>query len=164
MALVLPEILNKILNFLAKDNALYPTLLVSRLWSRCAGPILWHRIELVGENGNTYGVIEPDKFIKMICMNPRPIFRHSVQYLIIAYHSYLSNEIIEKIVEVFPNIIYLDFERSTNFDDTALIKISQVYPNLIHLNVSNNGGLTDHSITEIAKKCDKLQFLDRYWF
>src|SRR5581483_11558997 len=29
-----------------------------------------------------------------------------------------------------------------------------------HLNVSNNGGLTDHSITKIAKKCDKLQFLD----
>jgi F-box and leucine-rich repeat protein GRR1 len=160
MALTLPELLKKIFNFLAKDNALYPTLLVSRLWSKCAGPILWHRIELVGENGNTYGVIEPDKFIKMICMNPRPIFRHSVQYLIITYHSYLSNEIIEKIVEVFPNIIHLDFERSTGFDDTALIKISQVYPNLIHLNVSNNGGLTDHSITKIAKKCDKLQFLD----
>ncbi|RGB24623.1 hypothetical protein C1646_772800 [Rhizophagus diaphanus] len=100
MALALPELLKNILNFLAKDNALYPTLLVSRLWSRCTGPILWGRIELI------------------------------------------------------------DFERSTGFNDTALIKISQVYPNLIHLNVSNNGGLTDHSITKIAKKCNKLQFLD----
>lgn len=35
MALALPEILNKILNFLAKDNTLYPTFLVSKLGS-CA--------------------------------------------------------------------------------------------------------------------------------
>jgi len=153
MALALPELLKNVFNFLAKDNALYPTLLVSRLWSRCTGPILWGRIELIGEK-------QQEKFIKMIRINSRPIFRHSVQCLIITHHSYLSNEIIEKIVEVFPNIIHLDFERSTGFDDTALIKISQVYPNLIHLNVSNNGGLTDHSITKIAKKCDKLQFLD----
>src|SRR5437764_15058547 len=96
----------------------------------------------------------------MIRINSRPIFRYSVQCLIITYHSYLSNEIIEKIVKIFPNIIHLDFERSTSFDDTPLIKISQVYLNLIHLNVSNNGSLTDHSIIKITKKCDKLQFLD----
>jgi len=132
MALALPELLKNILNFLAKDNALYPTLLVSRLWSRCTDPILWGCIELIDEK-------QQEKFIKMIHINSRPIFRHSVQYVIITHYSYLSNEIIEKIVEVFPNIIHLDFERSTGFDDTALIKISQVYPNLIHLNVSNNG-------------------------
>ena len=49
MAFALPELLNNVFNFLAKDNALYPTLLVSRLWSRCTGPILWGRIELIGE-------------------------------------------------------------------------------------------------------------------
>ena len=49
MALALPELLKNVFNFLAKDNALYPTLLVSRLWSRCTGPILWSRIELIGE-------------------------------------------------------------------------------------------------------------------
>ena len=40
MVLILPELLNKIFDFLAKDkdDALYPTLLVSRLWSICAGP------------------------------------------------------------------------------------------------------------------------------
>src|SRR5688500_14494625 len=96
----------------------------------------------------------------MIRINSRPIFRHSVQCLIIMHYSYLSNEIIEKIVKVFSNIIHLDFERSTGFDDTSLIKIYQVYPELIHLNISNNEGLTDHFITKIAKKCDKLQFLD----
>ena len=77
MALALPELLKNIFNFLAKDNALYPTLLVSRLWSRCTGPILWHRIELVGKNGN---MIELEKSIKMIYTNPRPIYRHSVPF------------------------------------------------------------------------------------
>ena len=103
MALALPELLKNVFNFLAKDNALYPTLLVSRLWSRCTGPILWGRIELIGEK-------QQEKFIKMIRINSRPIFRHSVQCLIITHHSYLSNVIIKKIVEVFPNIIHLDFE------------------------------------------------------
>ena len=40
MALALPELLKKIFNFLAKDNALYLTLLVFRLWSICTGPIV----------------------------------------------------------------------------------------------------------------------------
>lgn len=30
----------------------------------------------------------------------------------------------------------------------------------INLNIFNNKGLTDHSITKIAKRCNKLQFLD----
>ena len=66
MALVLPELLKNILNFLAKDDALYPTLLVSRLWSMCAGPILWSHIELTRWK-------QREKFIKMININPRSI-------------------------------------------------------------------------------------------
>jgi hypothetical protein len=61
MALALPEILNKILNFLAKDNTLYPTLLVSKLWFMCASQILWRRIKLMGDD---YGTMRLEKFIK----------------------------------------------------------------------------------------------------
>src|SRR3990170_1203905 len=154
MALTLPELLKNVLNFLAKDNALYPTLLVSRLWSRCTGPILWGRIELIGEK-------QQEKFIKMIRINSRPIFRHSVQCLIITHHSYLSNKIIEKIVEVFPNIIHLDFERSTGFDDMALIKISQVYPNLRSLKLEYCDGINDIVIKKIAH-CRYLEYLELY--
>ncbi|PKK50678.1 hypothetical protein RhiirC2_803352 [Rhizophagus irregularis] len=153
MALALPELLKNVFNFLAnKDNALYPTLLVSRLWSRCTGPILWGRIKLIGEK-------EQEKFIKMIRINSRPIFRHSVQCLIITHHSYLSNEIIEKIVEVFPNIIHLDFERSTSFDDTALIKISQKCDKLQFLDIGFGGDITSKSFCEIAWSCNGLKHL-----
>ena len=46
----LPELLERILYFLAVDKLLYPALFVSRLWYRWGAPILWKRIELKWEN------------------------------------------------------------------------------------------------------------------
>ncbi|PKB94605.1 hypothetical protein RhiirA5_438417 [Rhizophagus irregularis] len=46
----LPELLERILYFLAIDKSLYPTLFVSRLWYRYSAPILWKRIELKGKD------------------------------------------------------------------------------------------------------------------
>ena len=46
----LPELLERILYFLAIDKSLYLALFVSRLWYRCGAPILWKRIELKWEN------------------------------------------------------------------------------------------------------------------
>jgi len=50
MALALPELLEKIFNFLAK---VYPALFVSKLGFMSSGPILWCHIKLIG-NGYTY--------------------------------------------------------------------------------------------------------------
>ncbi|CAG8442594.1 1959_t:CDS:2 [Funneliformis caledonium] len=121
MTLALPELLKNILNFLAKNNVLYLTLLVSRLWSRCTGLILWGRIKLISEK-------QQKKFIKMIRINSRLIFRHN-------------------------------FERSTSFDDTALIKISQKCDKLQFLNISFGGDITGKSFCEIAQSCNGLKHL-----
>lgn len=43
LPLYLPELLNHIFQFLDKDNALYPALLVNREWHDCAARILWRR-------------------------------------------------------------------------------------------------------------------------
>ncbi|CAG8767685.1 1445_t:CDS:1, partial [Dentiscutata erythropus] len=49
--LILPELLENIFSFLAKDNkALYPTLVVNRLWYHCSAPILWRHIEFFIED------------------------------------------------------------------------------------------------------------------
>src|SRR5688500_11258875 len=45
----LPELLEIIFSYLAKDKSLYPTLLVNRLWYHCSAPILWRRIEFFTE-------------------------------------------------------------------------------------------------------------------
>ncbi|CAG8646671.1 4210_t:CDS:1 [Paraglomus brasilianum] len=165
MALVLPELLTKIFKFLAEDKALYPALFVSRLWSMCSGSILWRRIELIGDGG-AFGEkyeIQLKKFLKIVRKNSRLTYGSSVRYLKISHYHKLSNKILGKFIEIFPNIIHLDFKRSYGYDDTALFKISRAYPNLIHLNVFNNGGLTDHSIIELASRCSKLQYLEISW-
>src|SRR5947209_5598427 len=46
----LPELLENIFSFLAKDKALYPTLFVNHLWYHCSSPILWRGIEFFIEN------------------------------------------------------------------------------------------------------------------
>lgn len=43
LPLYLPELLNHIFQFLDKDNALYPALLVNKEWHDCAARILWKR-------------------------------------------------------------------------------------------------------------------------
>jgi hypothetical protein len=48
----LPELLERILYFLAVDKSLYPALFVSRLWYRCGAPILWSHIELKWKHKN----------------------------------------------------------------------------------------------------------------
>ncbi|CAG8596382.1 1175_t:CDS:1 [Diversispora eburnea] len=165
MALALPELLAKIFNFLAEDNALYPVLFVSRLWSMCSGSILWRRIELLG-NGDAFGEkyeIQLKKFMGFLDRETKPVYASNTRYLKINHYYELSNKVIKKIIESFPNITHLDFKRTCGFDDAALIKISRAYPNLIHLNVSNNCELTDNSIIELARRCPKLQNLEISW-
>ncbi|KAI9289957.1 hypothetical protein BC943DRAFT_341117 [Umbelopsis sp. AD052] len=43
LPLYLPELLNHIFQFLDKDNALYPAMLVNKEWHDCAARILWKR-------------------------------------------------------------------------------------------------------------------------
>ena len=69
MALTLPEILNKILNFLAKDNTLYPALLASKLWFMCASrsnfmaSYQFESYQLMGDVYGVRGTMRLEKFI-----------------------------------------------------------------------------------------------------
>ena len=60
----LPELLERILYFLAIDKSLYPALFVSRLWYRCGAPILWRRIELKENEVNDK--IRLERFLKIV--------------------------------------------------------------------------------------------------
>ncbi|PKC56922.1 RNI-like protein [Rhizophagus irregularis] len=125
MALALPEILNKILNVLAKDNTLYPTFLVSKL----------------------------DRFI------------NSLQYLVIAHHSNLLNEIIEKIVQKFSKYNSSRFSRfggNIGWAEKSLCEIAHGSCNkLKHLGISGYQNLiTDSIIHNIAESYLILQSLD----
>ena len=110
----LPELLERILYFLAVDKSLYPALFVSRLWYRCATPILWRRIELKGNDPKA------KKFIELVCGKQKPIYSSKLIHLEIPYYNPLSSKKIEGIVRTCPNIIHLNFENCVGFSNRAL--------------------------------------------
>ena len=130
---IIPELLEQILHFLAIDKSLFPTLFVGRLWYRCGGPILWKRVELKGKGRKNYWRLnrpQLEKFIKIVRKRQKPVYSSSITHLKISYYHSLSDKKIKDIVSSCPNIIHLNFKRSTGFSDKALILIAGAYPNL----------------------------------
>ncbi|POG79771.1 hypothetical protein GLOIN_2v1523138, partial [Rhizophagus irregularis DAOM 181602=DAOM 197198] len=136
----LPELLERILYFLAIDKSLYPALFVSRLWYRCGAPILWRRIELKGWEEEDRTRLE--RFLKIVPGGGRkPVYSSKLTHLKITHYYSLSNKKIKGIVHTFQNIIHLDFEGSTDCIGKTLKLIAKSYPNLKYLNISTLWGL-----------------------
>src|SRR2546430_5743024 len=74
----LPELLERILYFLAVDKFLYPALFVSRLWYRCGAPVLWKRIELKWKN-KCHSQLK--KFMKIVCKRQKPVYSSNLTHL-----------------------------------------------------------------------------------
>jgi hypothetical protein len=150
----LPELLERILYFLAVDKSLYPALFVSRLWYRCGAPILWRRVEL--KTSNTQKI-----FMKIIREEQKPVYCSNVTHLEIPnYH--LSDKEVKSIVGLFPNIVHLDLYLSVGFSDKTLNRIAESYPNLKYLNLGGYGvgSITDKGLYAIVNSCHKLEYLN----
>ena len=143
----LPELLEQILHFLAIDKSLYPTLFVNRFWYKCAVPSLWKYIELKG-NDLRYGHYFPEdynycakdrtrweRFEKIMCEKHNPVYVLNTTHLEITFYHSLSDKKIKSIVDIFPNIIHLDFKDSICFSNKVLSVIAELYPNLRYLNL-----------------------------
>ena len=156
------ELLEHILHFLAVDKSLYPALFVCRLWYRCGAPILWRRIELKGNE--VYDKFRLERFLKIVPGGGRkPVYSSKLTHLKISHYR-LSNKKIKGIIRIFPNIIHLDFEGSTDCTGKVLKLIAESYSNLEYLNISNLGGgfqpKNDIGLTAIANSCHKLECLN----
>ncbi|PKB95359.1 hypothetical protein RhiirA5_436863 [Rhizophagus irregularis] len=150
------ELLEHILHFLAVDKSLYPTLFVCRLWYRCSTSILWKHVEPKGK----------------VRKRQKPIYSSSITHHKISYYNSLSDKKIKNIVSSCPNIIHLNFKRSTGFFDKALILIAGTYSNLRYFNLCNYANIntifsqkitdkvTETSICDIIRSCPRLQHLD----
>ncbi|EXX58322.1 uncharacterized protein OCT59_020423 [Rhizophagus irregularis] len=164
----IPELLEQILYFLAVEKSLYPALFVSRLWYRCGASFLWERIELKG-NDLKYGHHFPDdytyhkrdctrckRFIKLINEKHKPAYVLNTTHLEITFCHSLSDKKIRSIVEMFPNIVHLDFKDSIGFGD----KSAESYPNLRYLNLWDAQAITDKGLCAIIGSCRKLEHLN----
>src|SRR2546423_7006688 len=161
----LPELLEHILHFLAIDKSLYPTLFVCRLWYRCSAPILWKHVEL--KKGERKDCTRLNKFMKIVRKRQKPVYSSNLTHLEISYYRYLSNKKIKGIVCLFPNIVHLDFNFSTEFSDKTLNRIAESYSNLKYLNLQkdeyvscNMSIITGEGLYAIARSCHKLEYLN----
>src|ERR1051325_479589 len=164
----LPEVLEHILHFLLIDKSIYPALYVSRLWYRCGAPNLWRRIELKGNEVEDKSRLE--KFMKLVhgviyhsWGGRKPIYSSKLTHLKISHYR-LSNKKIKGIVQMFPNVIHLDFEGSMDCTGKILKLIAKSYPNLEYLNISAICGSfnseNDKGLCAIANSCYKIECLN----
>ncbi|PKK58969.1 hypothetical protein RhiirC2_857556 [Rhizophagus irregularis] len=111
-----------------------------------------------------------ERFIKIVCGRQKPVYSSSITHLKISYYHSLSDKKIKDIVSSCPNIIHLNFKRSTGFSDKALILIAGAYPDLKYLNLCDyadaTGTLyqrfTNKGLLAISSSCHKLEYLNIY--
>src|SRR5256714_403303 len=107
------------------------------------------------------------KFIKLVCRKKQLVYSLNLTHLEISYYHPLSDKKVNNIVRLFPNIIRLDFRKSTEYSNKALNQIAKSYSNLKHLNLekdkyvsSHAGIITDKSLFALANACRKLEYLN----
>ncbi|RIA79207.1 hypothetical protein C1645_841263 [Glomus cerebriforme] len=161
---IIPELLERILYFLAVDKTLYSALFVCQLWYRCGAPILWRRIELKGNEVDDGSRLE--RFFKIVRGGGRrPVYSSKLTHLKISDYRSLSNKKIKGIMHTFQNIIHLDFGGSMKPESigNVLKLIAESYPNLKYLNISalcSSGFGNDKGLCAIANSCYKIECLN----
>jgi len=85
-----------------------------------------------------------------------------LQYLIIARCYGFSSKTLGKIVN--PNLIHLRlYENNRKYrhiSDETISEIVAICPNLIHIYISYSNQITDISLIEIAKKCQRIEYIN----
>ncbi|UZO24873.1 uncharacterized protein OCT59_017166 [Rhizophagus irregularis] len=140
---------------------------------RCSAPILWKHVKLKEKGKKNYWQLnrtQLENFIKIVHKRQKPIYSSSITHRKISYYHSLLDKKIKDIVSLCPNIIHLNFKRSTGFSDKALILIVEAYPNLRYLNLCNYANIntifsqkiTDKGLFALANTCCKLEYLNIY--
>ncbi|GET02682.1 hypothetical protein GLOIN_2v1787560 [Rhizophagus clarus] len=160
------ELLEQILYFLEINKSLYPTLLVCWFWYRYGAPILWRCIKLKRIRAEDQYRLE--KFLKLDIKGQKPVYGLHLTHLKISYYPLFLNKKIKGILQLFPNIIYLDFENSSGISNKALYMIVDSYPNLKYLNLNDTEldlnktftfkPIADKDLSAIAHFCNITDF------
>ena len=165
--LILPELLENIFSFLAKDKALYPALFVNRLWYHCSASILWRHIEFSIEgyqqnrcNKNISGPLywQLRKFKRVICEKTKPLYCSKMVYLKLAGLK-ISDALLSELLCSCPNINFLILDRSYGFSNIPIIEIAKYCPKLLHLSLDACTAITDRCVSEITQSCPNLKYI-----
>ncbi|RHZ88052.1 hypothetical protein Glove_26g313 [Diversispora epigaea] len=165
--LILPELLENIFSFLAKDKALYPTLFVNHLWYQCGAPILWHRVEFFNKDYHqSRRALNMSRALTRRLINFKKVMRGKIKPLYCSKMAYLrleslkiSDAFITAILHSCPNIRFLILDKSKGFSNIPIIEIARCCPKLLHLSLDACKAITDRCISEIVRSCPKLEYV-----
>ncbi|RHZ53395.1 hypothetical protein Glove_442g19 [Diversispora epigaea] len=165
--LILPELLENIFSFLAKDKALYPTLFVNHLWYQCGAPILWHRVEFFNKDYHqSRRALNMSRALTRRLINFKKVMRGKIKPLYCSKMAYLrleglkiSDAFITAILHSCPNIRFLILDRSYGFTNIPIIEIAKYCPKLLHLSLDACKAITDRCISEITRSCPNLKYI-----
>jgi len=99
------------------------------------------------------------RFVKIICEKHKPAYVTNTTHLEITFYHSLSDKKVKSIVDIFPNIIHLNFKESIGFGDKSLFIIAESYPNLRYINLWD-AKITDKGLYAITRSCCKLEYLN----
>ncbi|RHZ80451.1 hypothetical protein Glove_135g78 [Diversispora epigaea] len=165
--LIIPELLENIFSFLAKDKVLYLALFVNHLWYHCSAPILWRRIEFSVEGyrqkqcgKNTSGPLywRLMKFKRVMCGKAKPLYCSKMAYLKLTGLK-ISDTLLCAILRLCPDIHTLILDRSYGFSNIPIIEIARCCPKLLHMSLDTCKAITDRCISEIVRSCPKLEYI-----
>ncbi|CAJ0841622.1 10062_t:CDS:2 [Entrophospora sp. SA101] len=172
----LVDFLDPILQYLANDKALYPTLYFNRFWYCIAGQILWKHIELdyILSDNKINGIIQSCPNI--VYLNFNAIGRLAISDTAIIniaheypnllrldlFECYISDTAIRAIACSCHNLQHLDLGLFRLISESTVRIIAHSCKNLRYLCLFDCSSITDNTIKEIANSCHKLEHLDIY--
>lgn len=86
-------------------------------------------------------------------------FSNSIEKLTFSDRSFTNNDYL-RIMSECPQITHLDFSNISNLSDIVLSKIADLYPNLKYLDINDNFNITSKSISNLTQHCHKLTCLN----
>uniref|UniRef100_A0A8C6VE89 F-box/LRR-repeat protein 5 n=1 Tax=Naja naja TaxID=35670 RepID=A0A8C6VE89_NAJNA len=134
---------------------------VSSKWSQLAKtgflwkhlyPVHWAREEN-GEESSAISIVQKEKdLLQGIIHNILPRVGSSVKTIVLAYSSAISNKMVRHILELCPNLEYLDLTQ-TDISDSAFESWSWIgcCQSLRHLDLSGCERITDMAVRKISK-------------
>ncbi|RHZ44398.1 hypothetical protein Glove_734g12 [Diversispora epigaea] len=146
--LILPELLENIFSFLAKDKALYPTLFANHLWYHRGALILWRHIEFFIEG------YRQSLYSKNIWASLSVIKKVKKSYVwedkaTLLLKDAITDRCISEITRSCPKLKYISLAlQSKNITDASVIEIARACSNLVYLNLSSQLFIKDVSLTK----------------
>jgi F-box and leucine-rich repeat protein GRR1 len=94
-----------------------------------------------------------------LALPPRQVFEH-LRILDLTSCARLTDQAVEKIIDVAPRLRNLVLAKCRNITDTAVAAISRLGKNLHYVHLGHCGHITDDAVTKLVAACNRIRYID----